>query len=133
MNLCNIGNHAKHRWFEAKVLIDSVRVENPDRVGVLVRVLGMQGTLAVRLGMGDEAEQIDDELAAIAERPYTFGNPTFWRAKIAALLGEKAEAVMLLRQAAEKTCCFHQLPLHDIDLELLRDYPPFQEFVRPKG
>jgi tetratricopeptide (TPR) repeat protein/TolB-like protein len=117
------------RWVDAKVLLDSGRIEDPDNIGVL----GKQGTLAVRLGMGDEAEQIDDELTAIAERPYTFGNPTFWRAKIAALLGEKDQAVMLLRQAAEETCCFSQLPLHDIDLEPLRDYAPFQELMRPKG
>jgi TolB-like protein len=117
------------RWLEARVLIDSASMEHPDRT----MILGMQGTLAARLGAGGEAEEIDDELAAMAKRPYAFGHPTFWRAKIAALLGENDKAVILLRQAANETCCYYQLLPHDIDLEPLRDYPPFQEFLRPKG
>jgi len=60
---------------------------------------------------------------------------TLDRARIAALLGDREEAVTLLRQAIEQGVNWgHGVWVHrDIDLESLHDYPPFQELLRPKG
>ncbi len=52
---------------------------------------------------------------------------------VLALLGERERAVMLLREAFAQGYPY-TLVLHtDIDLESLRDYPLFQELLRPKG
>ena len=55
-----------------------------------------------------------------------------WRARIQALLGEREAAVALLREAIARGYP-HMHALHtDVDLEALRDYPPFQDLLRPK-
>ena len=66
------------------------------------------------------------------ERPYLFGGNTFWRARIAVLLGEKEQALVLLRDALGQGTAYGSLYLN-MDLEPLSDYPPFQELIKPKG
>ncbi len=62
------------------------------------------------------------------ERPYVWGEPLLWRGRIAAILGNRREAVRLLEEAHREGQCF-ELWLHrDIDLESLRGYPPFDGF-----
>ena len=57
----------------------------------------------------------------------------YWRAAIAAQLGDKQRAVEFLRQGYAEGL-IHSLEMHcDIDLEPLWDYPPFQELIAPKG
>ncbi len=58
----------------------------------------------------------------------------FLRARIAAALGGNEEAVRLIKQA-RKLGVWGQGELHLKSWfpQSLRDYPPFQEFVRPKG
>jgi len=53
-------------------------------------------------------------------------------ARVAALQGRRDEAVQLLRRALEGDVERHFLHL-DPDLESLRDYPPYQELLRPRG
>ena len=67
----------------------------------------------------------------MASCPYIWGNHTYWGARIASLLGEKERAVMMLREALSQGRWYTQLHA-DMDLEPLRDYPPFQELVKPK-
>ena len=67
------------------------------------------------------------------EIPYDRGNSTYVRACIAAILGEREEAVSLLRQAHAEGLRF-SVNIHiDFDLDSLRGYAPFEEFTRPKG
>ncbi len=56
---------------------------------------------------------------------------TRFRAIIAGTLGERERAMRLLAQSRPSRLDprFHIEPLH----EPLSDYPPFQEFLRPKG
>jgi hypothetical protein len=51
------------------------------------------------------------------------------------LLGDREEAMTLLRQAIDEGLYlgFGLAPHADIDLEPLREYPPFQALMRPKG
>ena len=75
-----------------------------------------------RRGDKEEALRISKELKDI-ERPYLFGEHTYWRACIALLLRES------FAQGKEYGVFLHR----DMDLEPLRNYKPFQELLRPKG
>jgi tetratricopeptide (TPR) repeat protein len=113
-------------WEEARVLERELAAEDPDR-----RWLhrGALGRIAARLGERDEALRISAELV---EAPST-GWSTYLRACIAALLGEKEQAMVLLHEAIDQGFRdFESLRRH-MDLETLRGYPPFEELVRPKG
>jgi tetratricopeptide (TPR) repeat protein len=124
--------YAAERWEEAQVLFEALHSEFPD----FVDVRGFLGTLAARRGDQDEALRISG-LLENDKTPYLFGLNTFYRANIAALLGEKELAVRLLREAHTQGINFNLFHYHSepnvMDLEPLYDYPPFQEFMRPKG
>jgi len=93
--------------------------------------LGYLGAIAARQGDREQALRVERRLAG-AERPYFFGRHTIWRARIHALLGERELATTLVREALSRGYP-HADELHtDIDFESLRDYPPFQELLRPK-
>lgn len=98
---------------------------------------GQLGVIAAAQGDRDSAVRISEELTRL-RRPYLFGQDTFWRALIAAQLGQKDEAVTLLRTAVSEgytpgwlsyTATFERSP----PLESLRGYPPYEELVKPKG
>jgi tetratricopeptide (TPR) repeat protein len=95
-------------------------------------IQGYLGGLAVRLGNRAEAERIADSLGLL-DRRYRFGQHTYCRARIASLLGEKEKAVALLREAFAQGYRFTITVHRDPDFEPLRDYPPYQELLRPKG
>ncbi len=116
------------QWDEARDEFLQLATENPDNVNYT----GFLGVISVRLGNDDEVSGISDGLAAL-DRPYLWGSNTLWRARIAALLGDREQAVELLRQSFNEGNSL-RLDLHrDIDFESLREYPPFQELMRPKG
>lgn len=88
----------------------------------------IRGDREVAFGISKQLEEI--------KKPYLWGRHMYWRAIIAAWLGEKETAVRLLQEAIgqglqEST---DNADLNkDMDLEPLRDYPPFQELIKPKG
>jgi tetratricopeptide (TPR) repeat protein len=116
------------QWQESQALIEELAAEKPDSIDYK----GYLGTLAARRGDREEAVRISTELKSI-DRPYLFGNHTYWRACIASLLGEREQAVALLREAFAQGREYSVYLHRDMDLEPLRDYPPFQELLRPKG
>ena len=80
-----------------------------------------------------KALEIDQYLAA---EPWTWpSNQVWWHAQIAASLGEIDEATAILQEAVSEG----SMPVAEIHLLTpllswaLRDHPPFQELVRPKG
>ncbi|MFC1662112.1 tetratricopeptide repeat protein, partial [Gemmatimonadota bacterium] len=115
------------RWEEALVIAEELAREAPTNR----TYLGFLGWVAARRGDRQEAERISGELVAM-ERLYDHGQPAYIRAKIASLLGEKEQAVTLLRQAHDEGRPFTYLHI-DMDLEPLRGYLQFEEFMRPKG
>jgi DNA-binding SARP family transcriptional activator/TolB-like protein len=126
------------RWAEAELLLRSYAADRPadlaqwPAVSPMLEVHGQLGTLAARQGNRAEAERISAMLEAL-ERPYLFGEHTYWRARIAAQLGERDHAVALLRAAYAQGFKWW-LPLHsEPDFEPLRDHPSFRELLRPKG
>jgi len=124
--------YTAERWEEARMLFENLHSEIPENLDYL----GFLGTLAARRGDRDEALRISD-LLENDKRPYSFGLHAFYRANIAALLGEKELAVKLLQEAHTQGIRFIFFHCHSepnvMDLEPLHDYPPFQEFMRPKG
>ncbi len=136
------------RWSEARELLARLVAEIPKEgapwrgIGTAsdFDYLGLLGAVAARQGDRDEALRIAQRLGAIEGPNLLFGHPTLWRAKIAALLGDRDRAVGLLRDAISQGLMPLDLTqglgyamwLHsDIDFESLRDYPPFENLMRP--
>jgi tetratricopeptide (TPR) repeat protein/predicted Ser/Thr protein kinase len=116
------------RWEEAGALIEKLRSEKPDNIDYL----GYGGAIAARSGQKEAALKISEELKGI-DRPFIYGAQTYWRARIAALLGMKDEAVGLLRQSFAQGNGYGVLIIQEADLDPLRDFAPFRELMKPKG
>jgi len=120
--------YLRERWDEAAAVFAALAADSAD----LTNALGYQGAAAARTGRVDAAREFSEALAGLPQR-VELGRNTAWRARIAALLGQRDEAAALLRRAFGEGLGYG-IWLHcDEDLESLRDYPPFQELVRPKG
>lgn len=57
----------------------------------------------------------------------------FFRAMIAAGLGEKEMTVSLLQQAFAEGWAFEPFFHREIELQAMQDYPPLRELLWPKG
>jgi tetratricopeptide (TPR) repeat protein len=91
---------------------------------------GALGVLAA--GTGDTADA-DAALAWLetVRDPYARGRPTYWRAAILAARGRHDDAVALLRDAFDQGLP-HSIALHTApELDVLREYRPFQVLMRP--
>jgi tetratricopeptide (TPR) repeat protein len=119
---------ALEHWADARGEYAALLAED----STTVEHLGALGVLAARLGRTAEADSIGARLVDDV-RPYTFGAPRVWAARIAAVKGEREAAVALIHQALREG--FARLySLHaDPDLEALRGFPAFQEILRPRS
>ena len=95
---------------------------------------GWVGVVAACQGDREEARGVSNWLATV-DIPYSMGVPTMWRARIAGTLGDGENAVAFFRQALAEG---HRNPGGGSDVlriafESLRDYPPWQELMKPKG
>ena len=94
---------------------------------------GLLGELAARRGDRDEAGRID-RLLTTFDGAFERGQATYWRACIAALLGERDRAVDLLARALDAGYVY---PARYLDVHIepsfttLRTDPRFQRLVRP--
>ena len=116
------------RWSEAQPIYSQLAAADPDNV----HYQDCLGCLAARMGNAEEARQIIARLQEL-RRPYLYGDHLYSCACIASLLGEREQAVTLLREAIAQGYSDYESLHCDMDLEPLRDYPPFQELLRPKG
>jgi serine/threonine-protein kinase len=98
--------------------------------------VGLLGALAAQRGDTGVAHSMN-RLAISLDHPYARGRATFWRACIAAQLGQREEAVLLLARARQQGYVFNGLLFMSAHLEpsfaTLRDYPPFMALLRPMG
>jgi tetratricopeptide (TPR) repeat protein len=115
-------------WAAADSLFRALHAEFPGNEDYL----GFLGAIAARRGHHQTAESVAVRLATLEHWvPVPGRTATVWRAKIAALLGERDAAVSLLRDAFGPDGTFE---LHaDPDFEPIRGHPRFLEFIRPKG
>jgi len=119
--------YGDEKWQESRILYEGLLKEDPENTDYLA----MCGVLAARRGDREDALRISKQLEVV-KKPYLWGSPTYHRACIASLLGEKESSVLLLREAISQGVSYWRL-YADMDLDPLRDYPPFKELVRPKG
>jgi serine/threonine-protein kinase len=115
------------RWDEAQHVYAALAEEHPGNTGYLAAL----GRVAARRGDTATAITVSEQLRAVELR----GQHTLDPGRIAALLGDLELATALLEQAIEQTPLWgvHYLVHRDSDFDSLRDYPPFQELMRPKG
>lgn len=119
---------AAARWDALRSLWDSLVVERP---GTLVSQ-AMLGLLAAQRGDREEAQRHADGLAALAS-PGDRAGVLYWRAGIAAHLGDLDAAMSLLRDAVSAGYA-QRVRLHsDGVLEPLWGSAAFREFLRPRG
>jgi len=126
-NLAN-AYYLSERWDEARLLFEELASEAPTDVNLQ----GFLGTLAARRGDVETARRISEGLTGMAARG-DFGRDVYWQACIASLSGERERAIVLLRDAYAKGRVFTVFLHRDMDLEPLRDYPPYQQFIAAKG
>jgi predicted Zn-dependent protease len=121
--------YAADRCDEAYNVAQSLAEEFPEDLWYR----GLAGVLAARRGDQEEAQQVSHWLEAL-ERPYLRGDHTMWRSLIAAAKGDGENAVALFRQAVAQGMTYPRTwDAGWIAFEPIRDYPPWQEFIRPKG
>jgi tetratricopeptide (TPR) repeat protein len=120
--------YTAERWDEAQAVFEELAEDDPENIEYQGRI----GLLAARRGERDKALKIFKELESI-DRPYLFGDHTYMRARIASLLGEREQAVALLENAFAQGLLYGAYLHHEMDLEPLRNYKPFQELLKPKG
>jgi DNA-binding SARP family transcriptional activator/TolB-like protein len=90
------------------------------------------GVAAARLGDRATADRAAARLARATGR--AIADALYWRAQIAAQLGDRAGATELLRDAIGRGLPFYLMFFHHApELEALRGYPPFEALVRPRG
>ncbi len=128
-----IGLHADalryaERWREAAVILRPV-VQDGSNEPV---VIGVLGGLAGRLGDRDGAMEASETLRLLDD-PHLFGGQTYRRACIAAVFGDRDEALALLRRAIAEGVGYGSYLHTEIDLESLWGYPPFEELMKPQG
>ena len=113
---------------EARGIAEELLASDPDRWSFQ----GVAGIEAARLGDRAVAIEISQRLADVNE-PFTMGQPSYLRASIAAQLGDRKEAIRLLRQAVSRG--FYRWGSFHVDMAFdpIRDDPEFQEIMRPKG
>ncbi len=118
------------RWEDAQGLYEELAEEFPENTWYLAWL----GKLAARRGDHEEAMRFSEALRSV-EFPQREWWHTNSRAAIAAVLGDREEAMTLLQQVVDQIVPgdYWVLLHQDIDFESLHDYPPFQEFIRPKG
>ncbi len=90
------------------------------------------GVAAARAGHAGEARK---QLMALAElqRPVQYGAVAFAQARIAAQLGEREQALHLLRRALVNGFWDYPALRRCLDFERLRDDPEFRRLAEPKG
>ncbi len=120
------------RWDKAKIVYEELAKKSPKDSAAGWGYETYLGYIAARQGDRTRAMEVSEWLKNL-KLPYLFGANTYQRACIAAILGDKEQAVALLKesflQGSEFSIGIHR----DFDLESLWDYPPFIEFLRPKG
>jgi DNA-binding SARP family transcriptional activator/TolB-like protein len=96
-----------------------------------IEYLGGLGATSARLGRFDEADSIAARLVG-DPRPFTFGAPRFWAARIAAVKGDRGGAVALLHRARREGHARLYLYHTERDFDGLRDFPAFRELLQQR-
>lgn len=114
------------QWEQAREYLETL--SESDAGGV--ERIGFRAVLAVRLGEPDRAAMLDQELASLDAAELS-GAGLVWRARIAALRGQKRAAVEFLLRAKRSGWPFNIWYHVEPDFASLADYQPFRAFLAP--
>ena len=114
-------------WAGADSIFRALSAAHPQSA----RYLGWVGLTAAQRGDTAAVRPLSAALASL-DVPYLHGANTLARARIAAVLGRRDEAVRLVRQARAEGAQVEELHL-DLEFLSLRGYPPFDDLTRPAG
>ena len=118
------------RWDDARQAYQRLGLESPSNLDFQVQL----ELAALHAGDRDEGDVLDSRLAAAqGSLPYQRGRPTRARAMLAAARGDRAAALNLLRDAFSEGVPYGLWLHSEPAFASLRDYPPFQELLKPKG
>jgi len=115
------------RYDESQELFDVLLRERPDSIGYV----GYLAAVEARRGNREVALRIAASLADM-QRPYLFGEITFWHARIAAILGDYEAAVEYLHQADAEGRRFDAGDEFNVDLQELGGYQPYHDWAAPR-
>ncbi|MGH9199968.1 MAG: protein kinase domain-containing protein [Vicinamibacterales bacterium] len=119
--------YTAEEWPEAGKAIAALLKEQPANT----LYVALAGAIAAR--MGDRA-LASKHAATLSQAPSTPGGAIeLRRAQLAALLGEREQAVELLRSAFARGLSMSTALHRQMDFESLRGYAPFDELMKPKG
>ncbi|MFC1627543.1 protein kinase [Gemmatimonadota bacterium] len=111
------------RWEEVWVILSEINQENRYAGGYF----SWLGMTAVRLGNFDEAYMWSEQFAAHVDTlAHNKHNGRLYQAQLAALLGDREDAVRLLQQALDEGMEHYAILPRHMNFEGIRDYPPFQ-------
>jgi DNA-binding SARP family transcriptional activator/TolB-like protein len=115
---------------ESEVILQGLVEENPDNAWAWRRL----GEIAAKRGARQEALDISLRLGDRRVPSDERGRVTYYRAVIAAHLGDNELATQLIRQAWNEGWQPDRYRLHITPYlpQSLRDYPPFQELMQPE-
>jgi tetratricopeptide (TPR) repeat protein/TolB-like protein len=120
------------RWDKAKEVYEELAKKSPKDSAAGRGYETSLGLIAAHQGDRTRAMEVSEWLRNL-KVPYLLGSNTYGRACIAAILGDKEQAVALLKESFLQGSEFGIWVHNDFDFESLWDYPPFIEFLRPKG
>jgi tetratricopeptide (TPR) repeat protein len=120
------------RWDRAKIIYEDLAEKSPKDSASGWGYESALGLIAARQGDRTRAMEVSEWLKDL-KLPYLFGANTYQRACIATVLGEKEQAVALVKESFLQGSEFSIGVHRDFDFESLWDYPPFIEFLKPKG
>ncbi len=113
---------------EAHEIYVELHGESPDSI----RPWGNLGQCAASLGRRNEASLISDSIANL-DLDYLPSRAFYFRAVISATLGERRKAVDQLHDALSSGLAYGSFLHRSVLSIMLRDYPPFQQLMKPKG
>jgi len=114
---------------QAREIFDRLNEAQPDNRFFLTA----RGVTAANLGDHDTAESVNTRLRELGDPPDQRGLTAYNRACLAAQMGDRDDALRLLREAFAQGLFFSLDIRMDPDLEPLWTDPEFQEILRPKG
>ena len=119
--------YAAEEWAEAGKLTATLLKEQPANTVYVT----LAGAIAARIG---ERAVAAKHAAALAQEPSApAGAIELRRAQLASLMGEREQAVELLRTAFARGLSMSTALHRHMDFEPLRGFAPFDELMRPKG
>jgi serine/threonine protein kinase/tetratricopeptide (TPR) repeat protein len=120
------------RWADARAMIEQAAkrfkfdpLQEPE-------TLGMLGRIAAQMGDTAAARNYSEKLRNVKPWPH-FRGASYFRALIAAGLGDRQAVTPLLQQAFSEGFAFEPYLHREIEFQAMKDYPPLKELLEPKG